>query len=71
MWRPSPTPTTRIISGELHDAVLDLAEAAELLRVSENDLQALAESGEIPGRRIGSVWRFSRQALLHWLGETA
>jgi excisionase family DNA binding protein len=70
MWRPSPTPTTRIISGELHDAVLDLAEAAELLRVSENDLQALAESGEVPGRRIGSVWRFSRQALLHWLGES-
>jgi excisionase family DNA binding protein len=48
--------------------VLNLAEAAELLRVSEDDLQALAESGELPGRRISSEWRFSRQALLHWLG---
>jgi excisionase family DNA binding protein len=51
--------------------VLDLAEAAELLRVPENDLQALAESGEIPGRRINSAWRFSRQALLRWLGGGA
>jgi excisionase family DNA binding protein len=68
IWRPRPTPKATIISGELHDAVLNLAEAAELLRVSENDLHALAESGEIPGRRISSEWRFSRQALLHWLG---
>jgi excisionase family DNA binding protein len=70
IWHPRPTPRTTIISGELHDAVLNLAEAAELLRVSENDLQVLAESGEIPGRRISSEWRFSRQALLRWLGGT-
>ena len=67
-WRPHPTPKTTIISDELHDAVLNLAEAAELLRVPENDLQLLAESGELPGRQISSEWRFSRQALLHWLG---
>ncbi len=70
IWRPRPTPKTTIISGELYDAVLDLIEAAELLRVSETDLQALAESGEIPGRQISSEWRFSRQALLHWLGAS-
>jgi excisionase family DNA binding protein len=68
MWRPDPTPKTTIISGEPNDAVLDLAEAAELLRVPDSDLQMLAESGEIPGRRIGGAWRFSRQALLQWLG---
>jgi excisionase family DNA binding protein len=68
VWHPRPTPRTRIISGELHDVVLDLTEAAELLRVPENDLRALAESGEIPGRRISGTWRFSRQALLTWLG---
>lgn len=70
-WHPRPTPRTTIISGELHDAVLDLAEAADLLRVPQNDLQALAESGEIPGRRINGEWRFSRQALLRWLGGDA
>jgi excisionase family DNA binding protein len=70
MWRPDPTPKTTIISGEPNDAVLDLAEAAELLRVPDSDLQMLAESGEIPGRRIGGAWRFSRQALLQWLGAS-
>ncbi|MGH3550237.1 MAG: helix-turn-helix domain-containing protein [Pseudonocardiaceae bacterium] len=68
VWHPRATPKTTIISGEPQDAVLNLTEAADLLRVPENDLQSLAESGEIPGRRIGSEWRFSRQALLHWLG---
>lgn len=68
IWRPRPTPRTTIISGEPHDAVLTLSEAAELLRVSANDLQELAESGELPGRQISTEWRFSRQALLHWLG---
>ncbi|PZS38302.1 MAG: hypothetical protein DLM62_14455 [Pseudonocardiales bacterium] len=66
-WHPRSTSKTTIISGELQDAVLNLAEAADLLRVPDNDLQSLAESGEIPGRQIGSEWRFSRQALLRWL----
>jgi excisionase family DNA binding protein len=28
---------------------------------------ALAEAGELPGRRIGGDWRFPRAALLEWL----
>ena|SRR5436309_11604 len=67
IWQPPATPKTTIISGEPQDAVLNLAEAADLLRVAENDVQSLAESGEIPGRQIGDQWRFSRQALLDWL----
>ena len=30
--------------------------------------RALAEAGELPGRRIGGDWRFPRAALLEWLG---
>jgi excisionase family DNA binding protein len=47
--------------------VLTAAQAAELLAVPEADLVALAERGELPGRRIGDAWRFSRAALLAWL----
>lgn len=50
-------------------AVLTTAEAAELLRVAERDVVGLAESGELPGRRVGDGWRFSRGALLEWLGS--
>lgn len=48
--------------------VLTLEEAAALLQVEEGEIAALAEAGELPGRRIGAAWRFSRAALLSWLG---
>jgi excisionase family DNA binding protein len=48
--------------------VLTVADAAELLRVEPDAVRALAESGELPGRRVGEDWRFARAALLRWLG---
>jgi len=48
--------------------VLDAAAAARLLQVPEADVAALADAGELPGRRVGGAWRFSRRALLDWLG---
>ncbi len=48
--------------------VLTLAEAAAYLRVPEAGLRADAEAGRVPGRRVGGEWRFSRQALIDWLG---
>jgi excisionase family DNA binding protein len=47
--------------------VLDAAQAAQLLAVEEAAIVELAESGELPGRRIGGAWRFSRVAVLEWL----
>ena len=48
--------------------VLDAAQAAELLAVEPAAIEELAEKGELPGRKIGGEWRFSRSALLAWLG---
>jgi excisionase family DNA binding protein len=48
--------------------ILTTGEAAALLRVSEPDVVAAAEAGELPGRRIGGEWRFGREALLAWVG---
>lgn len=48
--------------------VLDAAQAAELLSVAESAVVELAEAGELPGRRIAGEWRFSRSAVLAWLG---
>ncbi len=47
--------------------VLTLEQLAELLQTSEDTVRALAETGELPGRRVGGEWRFSRQAILVWL----
>ena len=47
--------------------VLTLGEAAELLRIGADELEQLASRDEVPGRRIGSSWRFNRDALMAWL----
>lgn len=47
--------------------VLTLEEAATLLRVKDAELSEAVERGDVPGRRIGTQWRFSRAALLAWL----
>ena len=48
--------------------VLSLAEAADLLKVDEDVVESMAADGGLPGRRLGDAWRFSRYALLRWLG---
>jgi len=47
--------------------VLTVEQAAALLQVEPAEVAALAEAGELPGRRIGGAWRFPRAALLEWL----
>jgi excisionase family DNA binding protein len=48
--------------------VLTVDQAADLLQVEADDVRALADSGELPGRKIGEEWRFRRTAVLAWLG---
>jgi excisionase family DNA binding protein len=48
--------------------VLDVDEVAELLQVEADAVRELAESGALPGRKIGDEWRFLRRAVLAWLG---
>ena len=55
-FRPNPAPE-----------VLTLEQAAELLQVEPKQAAELAEAGEVPARKIGDSWRFSREALLAWL----
>ena len=45
------------------------ADAAKALGVSEADVLAVLEKGELKGKKIGSAWRISRAALNAYLGE--
>jgi excisionase family DNA binding protein len=47
--------------------VLTLDQLAALLEVDVGDARELAEAGELPGRKIGEHWRFSRRAVMAWL----
>src|SRR4051812_30904800 len=47
--------------------VLTLAEAAAYLRVPETEVVRTVGPHGLPGRLIGSEWRFSRTAIQDWL----
>lgn len=49
--------------------VLNVDQAAEFLGFSAYTVREKARTGEIPGRKIGREWRFSREQLLEWLRE--
>jgi excisionase family DNA binding protein len=49
------------------EPLLDVTEAARLLRIHPKTLRLKARSGEIPGIQIGRVWRFRVSALDRWV----
>ena len=49
--------------------VLTLEQLAELLQAEPGEIERMAEAGELPGRRVGDGWRFSRRAVLDWLAS--
>jgi len=49
--------------------LLDPAAAAKALGVSEADVVASLESGDLKGKKIGSQWRLTRAALQAFLGS--
>ncbi len=51
---------------EWHEA-MTLEEAARFLRIAPEELESLALRDQVPARRIGAQWRFSRSALAAWL----
>ncbi len=49
--------------------VLNAEEVAAFLGFNPYTIREKARLGEIPGRKVGREWRFSRTALLEWLRE--
>lgn len=56
-----------MIQKRISTDVMTLAEVADYLRVPENTVELLVAQEEIPARRVGQQWRFSRAALEEWL----
>jgi excisionase family DNA binding protein len=49
--------------------VLTVQQLAEWLQVEPQAVAELADSGELPGRKLGGEWRFAREAVLAWLAN--
>ncbi len=51
--------------------VMSLKEAAEFLGLSVPTVRDMAERNELPGRKLGTRWRFLREALEDHLRQPA
>jgi excisionase family DNA binding protein len=49
------------------EPVVDSEEAARFLNINPKTLQKMARSGEVPGYRIGKLWKFRISDLDAWL----
>jgi excisionase family DNA binding protein len=62
-------PTLGAYSFQPHDPpeVLNVQAVAELLQLDRKVVLEMAEAGQLPGRKLGTEWRFSRTAIIAWL----
>ena len=68
-FRPPSTPSPMVyVPIPESPEVLTVDDVAELLKIEIETVVALAERGELPGRKLGDEWRFRRAAVLDWLG---
>jgi excisionase family DNA binding protein len=49
--------------------LLSPGDVANTLKVSEGDVLAILDSGELVGKKIGSTWRIKRSALDEYLAK--
>ena len=57
------------MTGSPDREIMTIEEAAQLLGVSVKTFNKVLHSQEIPARKIGREWKFSRQALIDWVGR--
>src|SRR5689334_14795188 len=64
-----PSPTLGTYSFQAYDPpeVMNAEQAGQFLQIEEKVVIELAEAGKLPGRKLGTAWRFSRAALVTWL----
>lgn len=46
--------------------LLNIDEVAKYLEIEMSEIEALANSGQIPGRKSGNGWKFERSQIDHW-----
>jgi len=51
---------------QMPEDLLDIAEVSRYLEIDMKEIEALANSGKIPGRREGNSWKFQRSQIDHW-----
>ncbi len=47
--------------------IMTVREISEYLKLAPSTIYRLTQSGEIPARKVGGTWRFSRNQIDRWL----
>jgi excisionase family DNA binding protein len=64
----APTfPANEVAPATTPPEVMNLAEAAAYLRVSQDDLLHAVRVQKLPARQVGTEWRFLKSAVDEWL----
>jgi excisionase family DNA binding protein len=50
--------------------ILNIGDAAAFLGVSVKTFSKVLREEDVPGRKVGREWKFSRQALIDWVGTS-
>ena len=56
-------------NGRPLDEILTLKDVAAYLKLADRTVYLYAQTGKLPGIKIGSAWRFRRADLDRWLDE--
>ncbi|CAG0955412.1 Putative DNA-binding proteinA [Methanosarcinales archaeon] len=51
--------------------VLTIEDLSVYLKISKSTLYKLVREGKIPCQKVGRHWRFSKEAIDVWLGQTS
>ncbi|MCU0750979.1 MAG: SPFH domain-containing protein, partial [Akkermansiaceae bacterium] len=69
MQTPPPLPGAAAASSQGIPELMSPAQAAQVLGVTEADVIASLDAGELKGKKIGSAWRITKTALDAFLAE--
>jgi excisionase family DNA binding protein len=68
---PPGKPTPSMAQAAESDQIFTIKELSEHLRVHPTTIYRLLRQGRLPGFRVGSNWRFSREAIEQWERDQA
>lgn len=66
-----PINSTQGMAQAQSDQIFTIKELSEHLRVHPTTIYRLLRQGRLPGFRVGSNWRFSREAIEQWERDQA
>lgn len=53
----------------MKEEILTIQAVAKLFKVADKTVYTMAQRGELPGFKVGALWKFRRQDLDAWINE--